>query len=469
MHTQFCVMPREHMIPALAWRHFLALKALLPMCARVRLPCPRTRELLGQLEDAFGSELLQDVDKASGVLAKKMRRRVRANRALQKSVLYHKTRRNELKEALVEATGSKDAGMLKTNWLVKVSLSTPLTTMRGYCQAFTDLFGEYKSSSVSRPAVIAIRDAFVTVLKGLNTEGATHRLQAFAAGERLLCSRDQADAASAAFLRDAFLAAPGADPAAAGAALAAAGAPLPAVGLIVGVDIHDEARMRLRTRKAAQESASRSRTAKVQTHDVCMFFGPARVKIYTELEGLADKTAPTLASSLLGVVDIMGNIVGSGLADAGGMDWWFVGVIIGDSVNTNQNAYRILWSEAQRSPPAGGRASFFLICVFCATHQANLSARHLIEGGGAKQGAINVQAAAGAPGAAEAARAAAGAKHAPCRTFCGTSVRLFKYLIGDYYEEFLAALVRWVDGGMKILGKHEVLFIALFIFLDFIS
>ena len=87
MHTQFCVMPREHMTPALAWRHFLALKALLPMCARVRLPCPRTRELLGQLEDAFGSELPQDVDKASGVLAKKMRRRGRAVRALQKSLL----------------------------------------------------------------------------------------------------------------------------------------------------------------------------------------------------------------------------------------------------------------------------------------------------------------------------------------------------------------------------------------------
>ena len=296
--------------------------------------------------------------------------------------------------------------------------------------------------------ITAIRDAFVRILKRHNEDDTVLKLQAFAARTLLAAHQDQAAAMRAELLRKALFAAPGAE--------AAAGARLPALGVIVGTDQQDEAGMRLRVRRAGPDSAvSRSRSAKVQTHDVCLHFGQERVKIFTELEALANKKAQTLAGSLIRVMDILGGIIGRALDGSVGVEWWFVEFLIGDAIPTNQAAAKLMWSKACRSPPAGDRAEFFLICVVCGTHQANLTARHLTEGGGALLGSLNQEAAAGAGADFEAARAAAGAKTVPHRTFCGTAVRFFKYLIGDYYEEFLSSLTQWVGRTLKMLGKDE--------------
>jgi hypothetical protein len=66
---------------------------------------------------------------------------------------------------------------------------------------------------------------------------------------------------------------------------------------------------------------------------------------------------------------------------------------------------------------------YFLIVVKCATHQSALSARYAVEGTGAK--------------------IAGGTLY---KEVTGTAVRMFKYIIHDYIEDFVARVRDWVSG-----------------------
>ena len=61
---------------------------------------------------------------------------------------------------------------------------------------------------------------------------------------------------------------------------------------------------------------------------------------WTELEALADKTAPTLATSLYGVLKKTASACGSSLGDRGdsatGANIWLVHTLVGDGINANE-------------------------------------------------------------------------------------------------------------------------------------
>ena len=79
------------------------------------------------------------------------------------------------------------------------------------------------------------------------------------------------------------------------------------------------------------------------------------------------------------------------------------------------------------------RLRYFLIVIRCASHQANLAVTSAVTGRAACT-------------AARCARPAAlcarqdDDSESPHRTVCGAIVRLFKYMISDYYTDFAANL-----------------------------
>ena len=110
---------------------------------------------------------------------------------------------------------------------------------------------------------------------------------------------------------------------------------------------------------------------------------------------------------------------------------WFVHVLVGDGINTNEAAAKILWS-CVTAVPLAPNVRYFLILVKCATHQAALSAKAVVEG---------------LP-----ALLAGGELH---KALVGTAVRLFKYVLCDYFEDVCAAVHRWVDQVLEVLDPSK--------------
>ena len=129
--------------------HFLGLKSVL-LKNRRGVRCPETLRLVGELEIAMRDEFPQDVAAVEEKRLSLLRNKGKYVRVLQKQLLYQKLCREAVRNSYLAATSSKEGGVLRTNWLVKVCLAAPLTTMRGYCEAFTAMFGEYVKATISR-------------------------------------------------------------------------------------------------------------------------------------------------------------------------------------------------------------------------------------------------------------------------------------------------------------------------------
>ncbi len=78
------------------------------------------------------------------------------------------------------------------------------------------------------------------------------------------------------------------------------------------------------------------------------------------------------------------------------------------------------------------RVRYFIVVVKCVTHQAALSARRAVIGSFA---------------------AAAGGEL--YQTIAGTAVRLFKYIINDYYEEFCHNVRDWVSRQLRVVAHGD--------------
>ena len=106
-----------------------------------------------------------------------------------------------------------------------------------------------------------------------------------------------------------------------------------------------------------------------------------------------------------------------------------VHVLVGDAIATNEVATKLVLPWALREL---GDFVYLVITVKCANHQVNLAI---------------CSAATGVPAAAAAKQGAAASEAPTCqahRNVAGVVVRLFKYLVNIYYEEFLSALHRQV-------------------------
>ena len=107
--------------------------------------------------------------------------------------------------------------------------------------------------------------------------------------------------------------------------------------------VQDEAALRLRTLEMGTNEATRSRTAKVQMTCCSLRVGAGEpMEIYTELEGLADKTADTLATCLEKVTRATATLVGDAVPPATvgagrpAARYIFTHILVGDGIQTKR-------------------------------------------------------------------------------------------------------------------------------------
>ena len=174
---------------------------------------------------------------------------------------------------------------------------------------------------------------------------------------------------------------------------------------------------------------NRSRASKVQQNVLTIIGGTDRTNVATELEALGDKTAATLATSFERLLrSVCSRILTQ--PQAGSAETWIFHMLVGDGIPTNEAAAKLLLAcIAQKALAPGTR--YLLMVVKCATHQAALSAKSAVEG-----------------------RAAKVAGGELWKSISGVSVRLYKYVINDYFEEFVAAVRTWLLEKL-VMQKHD--------------
>ena len=101
---------------------------------------------------------------------------------------------------------------------------------------------------------------------------------------------------------------------------------------------------------------------------------------------------------------------------------WIVHWLVGDGAATNEAAAKIVLATIRRRP-LPRELVYLLVVVKCANHQANLTVASIVAGRAATV-------------AADSASCWGDAR----KSVCGAVVRLFKFLVSDYEQEFLANL-----------------------------
>ena len=346
----------------------------------------------------------------------------RTVRLLRARLAYALRSKKILAAELAVATKPKDGSTIRPEWLVKVCLSKPLTSARGYAQAFADLCPGDGVAGCSRTTITAIKDAFVEVVKNENVKEISSTIAAVAAQARV--ARISTPAALC-------------------------------VRAVVMLHLQDEADMRLRSMKTCNDPPSRGRSSKVQQHAVTLRVAGSAVDVITEVEALADKRAVTLATSLDGVLRSTLAAVVEGIGESDDVDWWYMHVVVGDNIGTNGAAAKLLLSMARAAPPGGRRVRYFLVGVKCGTHLASLSTKQAVVGHAAAAGALNTAAVAMSDDPAAARKVATGSA-AVHNVVCGVITRLYKFLLLDYYEEFRLATQSWVSTRLAIVRGDQV-------------
>ena len=290
-----------------------------------------------------------------------------------------------------KARGGHRGRVLSQEWTVRVFLAAPLTTGRALSESFRLVAG-FDENLVSRTTIGKIRDAWVEMY--IRMIGGVAR--DFVKRHLASCEREKRDFA-----------------------------------VVTLLHVQDEADIRLRSGDARDGPAlpRRGRASKVQLHVVTMAAGDYwRRELPTEMEALGDKTAATLATCLEALVR---RILGEVLPADHQPEIWVFHLLVGDGIPTNEAAAKVVWA-CMRQRPLAPRVRYFLAVVKCAVHQVALSA---------KCGVIGV-----------AAETAGGKVY---KDIAGVAVRLFKYLLLDYYEEFCTSAREWVLRALRLVEHSE--------------
>ena len=118
---------------------------------------------------------------------------------------------------------------------------------------------------------------------------------------------------------------------------------------------------------------------------------------------------------------------------ATGPDRWFLHIILGDGIATNEAAVKTLWIMVVRKP-IGPRVKYFAVVLVCAGHTASLATGSVVQGRAAALGDHN---------------------HKSHETICGVVVRLFKYVLPDYWGEIVHATKEWVRKRLIVLSWED--------------
>ena len=381
---------------------------------------PRTQHCLARLQDALDAEFPAPVVAPRASQLKRSRSSggaatgaaSAATGAGESRKHYFKARRlmkerDELNLKLQRMSGAKEAGQLSEEWVLRVFLAKPNASARSVEQSFADIVGS-DVKTVSRFSLNSVRDAWVEMYKAMMAKvGADLVAQCM-----LHSTREKAD--------------------------------FTAVYL---VQVQDEADIRLRSEVDRQGAAlpSRSLSSKVQQSVLTLHGECGRpVQWPCELEALGDKSAPTLATSFERLLrSVVKGILPSSRQpqaaaqgsqpQAAAPELWVLHVLIGDGIATNEKAAKLLWACVQQQPLAPG-TRYLVMVLKCATHQAGLSARSSVIGRAAATGA------------------GGGELH---KGTTGVATRLFKYVIPDYFEEFVYSVREWVAADLVVLPPAE--------------
>ena len=129
------------------------------------------------------------------------------------------------------------------------------------------------------------------------------------------------------------------------------------------------------------------------------------------MEALADKSAPTLCTSLEGV--LRSTVEQTCMQpQAHPMPLLFWHILVGDGIQTNEAAAKLLWACVQTQPLAAN-IRYLLGMIRCVAHQVSLTAKAAVTGVAARVG---------------------DASHASVVLYdsvCATTTRLYKYLFSD--------------------------------------
>ena len=339
------------------------------------------------------------------------------------------------------------ANRLTPEFLAKVALSSPSTCARSFSNAWRDLVG-IGVAGCTRPTVARVRDAFAQVVKEHNELAV--RLAAGAAAKSPSSSPAAAHAPSSSSAGAPGSSSAGAPGSSSAGARGSSPAESPANFVCAALlHIHDEASLRLRSSAdSVLGPRCRSRRSKVQQHSVRVYFpGQQPLLWFAELHPLADKTAKVLATSLHKVLRDVSATIAEGFGgvrqtassgfggDRPAESPWFLHILVGDGIATNEAACKILLAWVRSTSLDGLR--YFVMSVKCASHQANLAVAAAVCGRAALAGAHNSAALGDLP---LRCRHLADRSDSAARCVCGAIVRFFKFLVSDYYSDFLANL-----------------------------
>ena len=110
---------------------------------------------------------------------------------------------------------------------------------------------------------------------------------------------------------------------------------------------------------------------------------------------------------------------------------WLFHIVVGDGIPTNEAAAKKLWKCVQEEGLGAG-IRYFLVVVVCGTHQAGLAAKSAVLGRAAKVAGKKLYV-----------------------DIIGVSARLYKYLMNDYYDEFVFSVNEWVVRCLKVLPAGQ--------------
>ena len=361
----------------------------LAIAIRTELECetnrglyPRTLHALQALETAIRDEfdLLPRPSKTG-----RSEEEADSRKRLQNALSYQKRRREDADARLRNFQGKKIGGVLNRTWFARLALSSPVVPSREFrqwCRSVA-LDGE---AVISHSYVERSRDALCEVIKHLNREQLAGRA---------------------------------------------------AVGIVAGsrlqihmMHLHDEAAMTLKsyvdTEAASLQIGSgyrpqlrRGRASVVQNNYVSLSLGGETMRWLTELQPLMKKNAPTLATAIIAVVQsVLDVVVAAAPASRGtSLTVRLCHLLVGDGVSTNEAAAKRVLKHFRefRSARDGVRLEYTLLVWRCASHQGNLVVHVAICGCVVGEPVRNSD-------------------------LCGTCVRLYKYLMVSYIEEFAANL-----------------------------
>ena len=357
---------------------------------------PETTDALTRLESALALEFPPKA-KPEAKATKRSRMRVMIPTSKDAKLWKRQLKRKNEKLEQLQTQNAKllDAkhkgGVISGDWIVRVALANPHASARALEACFRDICGVDRNV-IGRTAMGRIKDAFVEVVKEMHMNQAKKMV---------------ANACSAALAANTEF-----------------------VSLHV-IDIFDGADLRLRSVKDREDKVpARSRSSKVQQHVVNIVVNGQQLEIPTELEALSDKTAATLTTSLERVLRTISAQVLPGIQEPMDIALWICMVLVGDAIPTNEAAAKGLWSAIAETP-LGGRSRFFLAMFKCLVHQAALTTKSAVCGPAAALGDTTGK-----------------ALH---ETLPGVMVRLYKYLLCDYYEEFVQSTREWVLRSLQLV------------------